>query len=83
MFFTLILQNENGEQIDMTATANRYMTSKISGLHPPPGTVSTSSYAGMNGRYLNNASSKSETSSSALKGTRNSCNTCRNYRGTC
>lgn len=55
MFFTLILQNENGEQIDMTATANRYMTSKISGLHPPPGTVSTSSYAGMDGSYLNNA----------------------------
>ena len=55
MFFTLIIQNENGEQIDMTATANRYMTSKISGLHPPPGTVSTSSYAGMDGSYLNNA----------------------------
>lgn len=55
MFFTLILQNKNGEQIDMTATANRYITSKISGLHPPPGTVSTSSYAGMDGSYLNNA----------------------------
>ena len=55
MFFTLMIQNENGGQIDMTATANRYMTSKISGLHPPPGTVSTSSYAGMDGSYLNNA----------------------------
>lgn len=55
MFFTLILQNKNGEQIDMTATANRYMTTKITGLSPPAGTVSTASYAGMNGSYLNNA----------------------------
>lgn len=45
MFFTLILENSSGDRIDMTTTANQYMTSKISGLHPPPGTVSTSSYA--------------------------------------
>ena len=32
MFFTLILENENGEQLDMTTTANQYMTSKIEGL---------------------------------------------------
>ena len=31
------------------------MFSKIKGLNPPTGTVSTSSYAGMNGNYLNNA----------------------------
>lgn len=31
------------------------MFSKIKGLNPPTGTVSTSSYAGMNGSYLNNA----------------------------
>ena len=55
MFFTLILENSSGDRINMTTTANQYMTSKISGLHPPPGTVSTSSYAGMNGSYLNNA----------------------------
>ena len=55
MFFSLILENENGDQIDMTATANNFMTSKIEGLNPPPGTVSTSSYAGMDGSYLNNA----------------------------
>ncbi|MBO5369037.1 MAG: phage tail family protein, partial [Clostridia bacterium] len=55
MFFTLILENSSGDRIDMTTTANQYMTSKISGLHPPPGTVSTSSYAGMDGSYLNNA----------------------------
>lgn len=55
IFFTLILENENGDQIDMTATANQYMTSKIEGLNPPPGTISTSSYAGMDGSYLNNA----------------------------
>ena len=55
MFFTLILENENGDRMDMTATANQYMTSKISGLNPPAGTISTSSYAGMDGSYLNNA----------------------------
>ena len=55
MFFTLILENSIGDGIDMTATAGHYMPSKISGLHPPPGTVSTSSYAGMDGSYLNNA----------------------------
>ena len=55
MFFTLILENANGDQVDMTATANRYMTSRVEGLNPPPGTISTSSYAGMDGSYLNNA----------------------------
>ena len=55
MYFSLVLENENGEQLDMTATANQYMTSKIEGLNPPAGTISTSSYAGMNGSYLNNA----------------------------
>ena len=55
MFFTLILENANGDRVDMTATANRYMTSKVEGLNPPTGTISTSSYAGMDGSYLNNA----------------------------
>lgn len=55
MFFTLILENKNGDRVDMTTTANQYMTSKIEGLNPPPGTISTSSYAGMDGSYLNNA----------------------------
>ncbi len=55
MFFSLILENSAGDQIDMTATANQYMTSKIEGLSPPPGTISTSGYAGMDGSYLNNA----------------------------
>ena len=55
MFFTLILENSTRDRIDMTATANQYMTSKIEGLSPPPGTISTSSYAGMDGSYLNNA----------------------------
>ena len=55
MYFSLILENSAGDQIDMTATANQYMTSKIEGLSPPPGTISTSSYAGMDGSYLNNA----------------------------
>lgn len=55
MFFKLILENANDDRVDMTTTANQYMTSKIEGLSPPPGTVSTSTYAGMDGSYLNNA----------------------------
>ena len=59
MFFSLILENAAGDKIDMTATANQYMTqymtSQIEGLLPPPGTISISSYAGMDGSYLNNA----------------------------
>ena len=55
MFFKLILENANGDRVDMSATANQYMTSRIEGLSPPPGTISTSSYAGMDGSYLNNA----------------------------
>lgn len=55
MQFTLILEDESGNQINLTTTANQYMTSEIDGLYPPAGTVSTSAYAGMNGSYLNNA----------------------------
>ena len=55
MFYKLILENETGQQIDLSRTANRYMFSKIKGLNPPTGIVSTSSYAGMDGSYLNNA----------------------------
>jgi frataxin-like iron-binding protein CyaY len=55
MFFTLILENESGDRVDMTTTANNFMVSKIEGLSPPTGTISTSSYAGMDGSYLNNA----------------------------
>ena len=46
MFYTLTLENETGQQIDLSKTANRFMFSKIEGLNPPAGTVSTSSYAG-------------------------------------
>lgn len=55
MFFTLILENQSCEQINMTTTANQYMTAKIDGLNSPAGTISTSTYAGMDGSYLNNA----------------------------
>ena len=55
MFFRLILENANGDRVDMTTTANQYMTAKVEGLNPPPGTISTSGYAGMDGSYLNNA----------------------------
>lgn len=33
MFFKLILENDNGDRVDMTATANRYMTSRVEGLN--------------------------------------------------
>ena len=55
MFYRLILENETGQQIDLSKTANRFMFSKIEGLNPTAGTISTSSYAGMDGSYLNNA----------------------------
>lgn len=55
MKFTLILEDENGEQINMTTTANKYMVSEIDGLYPPNGTVNMSTYAGTDGSYLNNA----------------------------
>ena len=55
MLFNLILENSAGDRVDMTATANQYMTSRVEGLNPPNGTISTSSYAGMDGSYLNNA----------------------------
>ena len=55
MKFSLILEDENGDQIDMTTTANQYMTSEIDGLYPPAGTISTSTYASTDGSYLNNA----------------------------
>lgn len=55
MFYSLILENENGDRIDLSQTANRFMFSKITGLNPPAGTISTSSYAGMDGSCLNNA----------------------------
>lgn len=55
MTFKLILENENGRKLDFSTTANKYMTSKIEGLNPPNATISTSTYAGMNGSYLNNA----------------------------
>ncbi|WP_242848122.1 hypothetical protein [Ruminococcus sp. HUN007] len=45
MFFALILENANGDWVDMTTTANQYMTAKVEDLNPPPGTISTSSYA--------------------------------------
>ena len=41
MRFTLILENAAGDRIDMTKTANQYMISKIDGLYPPAGTIST------------------------------------------
>ena len=60
MFFNLILENANGDRVDMTATANQYMTSRVKGLNPSTGTISTSSYADVNGSYLNNAFREAE-----------------------
>ena len=55
MFFTLHLENQNGDRICMTDTANKYITSSVTGLSPPTGTINTAVYAGMDGSYLNNA----------------------------
>ena len=55
MFFTHHLKNKNGERICMTETENKYMTSSITGLSSPMGTINTSVYTGMDGPYLNNA----------------------------
>ncbi len=49
MFFKLILENANGDRVNMTATANQYMTSRVEGLNSPTGTISSSSYACMDG----------------------------------
>lgn len=43
MFFSLVLENATGDRVDMTMTVNQYMTSKIDGLYPPAGMISTSS----------------------------------------
>ncbi len=53
MFIAQILENSSGIHINITTTAKQYMTSKISGLSPPSGTVSTSSCAGMDINIIN------------------------------
>jgi hypothetical protein len=35
MFYSIILENNAGQQIDLSQTANRFMFSKIEGLNPP------------------------------------------------
>ncbi|MDE5557812.1 MAG: hypothetical protein K2J32_09040 [Ruminococcus sp.] len=55
MKFDLILENGRGPRVGFTGSANDYMVKKIEGLSPPAGTVSTSTYAGTDGSYLNNA----------------------------
>ena len=55
MKYHLILENAAGEQLDMSTTANRYMMSKVTGLDPPGATISTATYATMNGSQLNRA----------------------------
>ncbi|WP_294365901.1 phage tail domain-containing protein [uncultured Ruminococcus sp.] len=55
MKYHLILENAAGEQADLSTTANRYMMSKVTGLDPPGATISTATYATMNGSKLNRA----------------------------
>ena len=55
MFFSLHLENQSDDRICMTDTANKYITSSVTGLSPPTGTINTAVYAGMDGSYLNNA----------------------------
>lgn len=53
--FELVLESGRGPRVGFTGSANDYMVKKIEGLNPPAGTVSTSTYAGTDGSYLNNA----------------------------
>lgn len=53
--FSLILENEYGESLDFSKTANLYMVNKIEGLSPPGATLSISGYAGTDGCQMNNA----------------------------
>ena len=55
MKFDLILESNRGPRVGFTGNANDYMVKKIEGLNPPARTVSTSTYAGTDGSYLNNA----------------------------
>ena len=55
MKYHLILENADGDQIDMSTTALRYMMSNVTGLDPPAASVSTSTYATRNGCFLNRA----------------------------
>ena len=54
-FFKVYLENAGGDQICMTATAQKYMISEIDGLCPPTAVLSTAGYAGTDGSYLTNA----------------------------
>ena len=55
MLFKLIPENETVEQLNLSTTANQYITFEIDGLYPPAGTISTYTYVVMDGSYLNNA----------------------------
>lgn len=49
----LILENEFGEKVCFTNSANEYMASDIDGLDPPASTISTSPYISTNGSNVN------------------------------
>ena len=51
MFFTLILENANGDRVDMTTTANQYMTAKVNGLNLPLGTINIFGLTGIDDSY--------------------------------
>ena len=53
IFFILTLKNSYGDSVDMTTTVYDF---KDRELNPPPGTLSTPYYAGMDGNYLKNIS---------------------------
>ncbi len=55
MRFRLILENEEGLQMDMTDSSQGCMVSEIDGLYPPTSTLATASFAGANGSLLTSA----------------------------
>ena len=67
MRFTLILENETGEQINMITTANQYMTSEIDGLYSD-NCVTTLSYCNVsNGTYYFAFAGRSNNSHPTIK----------------
>lgn len=55
MKFTLEIENEQYERINLTRSAYEYMVREPQGLDPPVATISSSAYATTNGSYVHNA----------------------------
>lgn len=55
MYFSFILEDEKGNQIDFTQSQNQYIVSSIDGLTEPTATIATVGYATTDGSYLSSA----------------------------